>query len=90
MRNRLERVHILDVVETTYGVAFVHPRDTIMYLSDIQRFCKNGELIAKLPKGHHDFTLLRYDDGTMNINSVCGEYLSSYLAQPDKTWKREI
>lgn len=90
MRDRLEFVHILDVVETKYGIAFEHPRDTIMYLSDIQRFCKNGELISKLPKGHHDFTLLRYDDGTMNINSVCGEYLSSYLAQPDKTWKREI
>ena len=90
MRDKLEFVHILDVVEAQYGTAFVHPRDTVMYLSDIRRFCKNGELTTKLPRGHHHFTLLRYDDGSMNINSVCGEYLSSYLAQPDKTWKQVI
>lgn len=90
MRDKLEFVHILDVVKAQYGTAFIHPRDTVMYLSDIRRFCKNAELLTKLPPGHHDFTLLRYDDGTMNINSVCGEYLSSYLAQPDKTWKKVI
>lgn len=90
MRDKLEFVHILDVVETKYGTAFEHPRETVMWLSDIRHFCKNAELLTKLPRGHHHFTLLRYDDGSMNINSVCGEYLSSYLAQPDKTWKKVI
>ena len=90
MKDKLEAVHILDAVETQYGIAFIHPRDTVMYLSDIRRFCKNGELTTKLPRGHHHFTLLRYDDGTMNINSVCGNYLTFYLAQPNGTWKQAI
>lgn len=90
MRNKLEFVHLLDIVEYPYGLAQTHPRDTIMYTNDIRRFCKNGELINKLPRGHHDFTIFHYEDGTMIINSVCGEYLSSYLAQPDNTWKQVI
>lgn len=90
MRNKLEFVHILDAVQTKYGVAFEHPRDTIMYLRDIHDRCKNGALTCKLPPGHHHFTIFRYEDGTMNINSVCGNYLSSYLAQPDNTWKKVI
>ena len=90
MRDKLEVVHILDVVEAQYGIAFEHPRDTVMYLSDIHRFCKNGELTNKLPKGHHGFTILRYEDGTMKINSVCGQYLTFYLATPNNTWKQAI
>ena len=90
MKNSLEFVHLLDAVTTQYGVAFEHPRDTIMYLSEIRGMAANAELLDKLPRGHHNFTLIHEEDGRWLINSVCGLSLSLYLAQPNNTWKQVI